>query len=235
METLISTMVSLTEVQNEQATTLRNFAKIIAEVHQFTVQCSPHNVALMKDMNAFQATIASLTACIAALETAPSPPPLPPQDTTTGPSDQVLGLAARIDALEAAPPPPPPPPPPSLSLTPSFTTITKLQRQLVVTCDPTPPTTITNDAILASVNKELGTSGVRFIYARRSLKGNLVLQTAPAKTASEAIEQAELIAANLRDLECTPTLMFSKAVWTSFLVHNVPTSSTLKKQPQPSS
>ncbi|KAL0630490.1 hypothetical protein Q9L58_010663, partial [Maublancomyces gigas] len=200
METLVSTMVSLTGVQNEQATTIRNFAKIIAEVHQFKTQCSPHIIPLMEDMKALRANISSLTARIAALEAAPPQPP-PPQTTNAGPSDQILALAARINT-------------------------TKLQRQLVVTCNPSPPTSITNDAILASVNNALKTTGVRFILARRSLKGNLVLQTAPANTASEATNHGDAIASCLTNLGCTPTLMRSNAIWTSFLVHNIPTSST---------
>ncbi|KAL0630500.1 hypothetical protein Q9L58_010653 [Maublancomyces gigas] len=194
MESLVSAMVFLTGVQNEQATTIKSFDKIIAEVHKFKTECSPHIIALMKEMNAFQATITSLTASVAALETAPSPPSPQPLDTTAGPSDQLLALAARIDAMETAPAPPPPPlpppprfpsalptpPSPSLSYaqvaskaakkrqnpkTKTEETLvnmetTKLQRQLVVTCDPTPPTTISNNAILASVNKALETTGV---------------------------------------------------------------------------
>ncbi|KAL0630389.1 hypothetical protein Q9L58_010764 [Maublancomyces gigas] len=267
MESLVSSMVSLSEVQNKQASTIQNFAKIIAEVHNFKTQCSPHITALMKEMNAFQATIISLTARIAALETAPPPTP-PPQITNAGPSDQLLALTARIDALESAPPPtpsplpfpsagPPPPfpsalpPPPSPS--PSYaevaskaankrqnskakaaeklvnTETTKLQRQLVISCKPPPPTTITNDAILASVNNALKTTGVRFILARRSLKGNLVLQTAPANTASEATKHGDTIASCLTSLGCTPTLMRANAIWTSFLVHNIPTSTTAEE------
>ncbi|KAL0640908.1 hypothetical protein Q9L58_000217 [Maublancomyces gigas] len=258
METLVSTMVSLTGVQNEQATTLQNFAKIIAEVHQFKIQCSPHIITLMKEMEALRATITSLTVRIAALETAPPPPLLPSQDTTAGPTDQILALTARINALESAPAPPPPPPPPPFpsalppppSPSPSYpevaskatnkrpkptaktveklvnTKTTKLQRQLVVICDPTPPTSITNDAILTSVNNATTTTGVRFIFARRSLQGNLVLQTAPANTALEAIDHGNIVVACLKDLGCTPTLMRPNAVWTSFLVHNIPTSST---------
>ncbi|KAL0634752.1 hypothetical protein Q9L58_006269 [Maublancomyces gigas] len=249
-------MVSLTGVQNEQATTLKSFAKIIAEVHQFKIQCSPQIITLMKEMEALLATITSLTVRIAALETAP-PPPLPPfQDTTAGPTDQILALTARIDTLESAPAPPPPPPfpsalPPPPSPSPSYaevaskatnkrlkptaktveklvnTKTTKLQRQLVVICDPTPPTSITNDAILTSVNNATTTTGVRFILARRSLQGNLVLQTAPSNNATQAITHGDLIAAKLKDLGCTPTAMRPNATWTSFLVHNVPTSSIL--------
>ncbi|KAL0630593.1 hypothetical protein Q9L58_010561 [Maublancomyces gigas] len=103
---------------------------------------------------------------------------------------------------------------------------TKLHRQLVVTCTPTPPTTITNDAILASVNNALKSTGVRFILARRSLKNNLVLQAAPTNTANEALDHGDAIASCLTDLGCTPTLMRRNAVWTSFLVYNVPTTST---------
>ncbi|KAL0630507.1 hypothetical protein Q9L58_010647 [Maublancomyces gigas] len=256
MESLVSAMVSLTGVQNKQATTLKTFAKIIAEVHQFKIQCSPHITTIMKEVEALQATITSLTARIAALETAPPPPP-PPQITNAGPSDQLLALAARIDALETAPPPPtPPPPPPFPSALPpppspslsyaavaskapsppakpskekTETTVTKLQRQLVITCNPPPPATITNDAILASVNNALKTNDVRFILACRSLKNNLVLQTAPANTASEAINHGDAITSCLKDLGCTPTLMRPNAVWTSFLVHNVPTSAYLEK------
>ncbi|KAL0630684.1 hypothetical protein Q9L58_010468 [Maublancomyces gigas] len=106
------------------------------------------------------------------------------------------------------------------------TDTTELQRQLVVTCDPTPPTTTNNDAILASVNKALETTGVRFILALRSLKGNLVLQTAVANTASEAIKHGDTIAAWLKDLKYTPTHMCPNAIWTSCLVHNVPTSTS---------
>ncbi|KAL0630592.1 hypothetical protein Q9L58_010560 [Maublancomyces gigas] len=252
MKTLVSAMISLTGVQNEQATTLKNFAKTIAEVHNFKIQCSPHIITLMKEMNAFQATITSLSDRITVLETARSPPPPCSHDTTMGLSDQFLVLTARINALVSAPPPsppPPPPPPPPPSPSPSYAAIaskapgppsqptkkvdklvttetTKLQRQLVVTCDPTPATTITNDAILASVNNALKTTGVRFILARRSLKGNLVLQTAPANTASEATNHGDAIASCLTNLGCTPTLMRSNAIWTSFLVHNIPTSST---------
>ncbi|KAL0630817.1 hypothetical protein Q9L58_010330 [Maublancomyces gigas] len=257
-------MISLIQVQNEQATKIRNFAKIIAEVNNFKIQCSPHIVSLMKDVNAFQATISSLTTRIDALQTAPPPPSPPPSiDTTAGPSDQLLALAARINALETAPsltPPPPPPPPfpsvlpppPSASPSPSYAAITskapgppsnpskekkeklvitetsKLQRQLVVTCNPTPPTTITNNTILSSVNNKLKSACVRFNLARRSVKNNLVLQTAPANTALEAIDNGDTIASCLKDLGCTPTLMRSNAIWTSFLVHNVPTSSDLE-------
>ncbi|KAL0631244.1 hypothetical protein Q9L58_009898, partial [Maublancomyces gigas] len=259
METLGSSMDSLTGVQNEQATTLKSFAKIIAEVHQFKTQCSPHNITIMKEMNAFQATITSLTARITALEATPSPPPPQPQDTIACPSDQLLALVARIDVLEPAPtPPPPPPPPPPLfpsalppppSPSPSYAavaskapgppakpskektrrTVTKLRRQLVITCNPSPPTTVTNDTILASGNNALRTNGDRFILARRSLKNNLVLQTGPANTASEAIDHSDAIAFSLKDLGCTPTLMRPNAVWTSFPVHSVPTCSDLEK------
>ncbi|KAL0630713.1 hypothetical protein Q9L58_010439 [Maublancomyces gigas] len=161
-------MVSLTGVQNEQAITLRNFAKIVTEVHQFKTQCSSHIITIMKEMNAVQATITSFTARIAALETAPPPPPLP-QITNPSPSYQLLALAARIDVLETAPAPPtPPPPPPSSS-------------------------------------------------------------TALANTASEAIDHGDAIASRLKDLWWTPTVMRPNAVWTSFLVHNVPTSADLEK------
>ncbi|KAL0630870.1 hypothetical protein Q9L58_010275 [Maublancomyces gigas] len=271
METLVSTMVSLSGVQNEQATTLKNFAKIIAEVHQFKIQCSPHIIALAKELSAFQATITSLTARVAALKAAPPPPP-PPQITNSGPSDQLLALATRINALETVPPPPPPPPPPPFpsalppppppfpsalppppSTSPSYAAVaskaankrptpkakaaeklvnmatTKLQRQLVVPCNPTPPTTITNNAILASVNNALKPTGVRFILARRSLRNNLVLQTAPVNTALEAIDHGDAIASCLTDLGCTPTLMRPNAACTSFLVHNIPTFTTAEE------
>ncbi|KAL0630855.1 hypothetical protein Q9L58_010292 [Maublancomyces gigas] len=257
MESLVSAMISLTGVQNGQATTIKTFAKIIAEVHQFKIQCSPHIIAIMNEMETLRATISSLTVRIAALETAPPPPPPLSQETTAGPTDQIEALTPRVDALETAPTPPPPPPPPPpfpsalpppSSPTPLYTEVaskasnkrptptaktveklvntdtTKHQRQLVVTCDPTPPTTISNDAILASVNKALETTGVRFILARRSRKGNLVLQTAPANQASKAINHGDTIASCLKDLECTPTHMCPNATWTSFLVHNVPTS-----------
>ncbi|KAL0630649.1 hypothetical protein Q9L58_010500 [Maublancomyces gigas] len=260
MESLAAAIISLTGVQSEQAATLRHCAKTIADLLQFRIHCSPHIIELMDAINAIQANITSLSARIAALETAPSPPP-PPQITNAGPSDEVLALVARVDALESAPPPPTPPPPPPFpsalpppaSPTPSYaevaskaankrpkpkakaaeklvnTETTKLQRQLVVTCNPSPPTSITNDAILASVNNALKTTGVRFILARRSLKGNLVLQTAPANTASEVIDHGDTIASCLTDLGCTPTLMRPNAAWTSFLVHNVPTSADLQK------
>ncbi|KAL0630518.1 hypothetical protein Q9L58_010635, partial [Maublancomyces gigas] len=75
MENLVSAMVSRTEVQNGQATTIQNFAKIVAEVHQFKIQYSTHINTIMKEMNALRATITSLTSRIAALETATPPAP----------------------------------------------------------------------------------------------------------------------------------------------------------------
>ncbi|KAL0630903.1 hypothetical protein Q9L58_010240 [Maublancomyces gigas] len=242
MESLVSVLVSLTGVQNEQSTTFRNFVKIIAEVHNFETQCSPHSIALMREMNAFQATITSFTARI----TAPPPPPQSPQDTNASPPDAILSLTATIIALETAPSPSTPPPPspsyaaaaskppdpattnaikPPATKTPVTPETTKLQRQLVVTCDPSLPTNITNDAILTSVKNAIETSVVRFVLARRYLKGNLVLQTSTVNTASEDINHGDAMAVCLKDLGCTPTLMRPNAILTSFLLHNVPTPS----------
>ncbi|KAL0630781.1 hypothetical protein Q9L58_010365 [Maublancomyces gigas] len=221
MATLVSTMVSFTGVQNEQTTTLKTFAKIIAEVHHFKTQCSSNIIALMKELNAFQATIKSLTDRITVLETAPSSAPPSSQDTSAGLSDQILARTARIKVLETAPAPSPRVPlhhrPPSS------------KGNWWSPATQPPPTTITNDTILASVNKALKTTSVRFILARRSLKGNLVLLTAPANKASEAIDHGDAIASCLKNLGCTPTLMRSNATWTSFLVHNIPTSTTAEE------
>ncbi|KAL0630758.1 hypothetical protein Q9L58_010390, partial [Maublancomyces gigas] len=236
MITLVSTMVSFTGVQNEQATTLKNFAKTIADVHNFKLQCSPHIIALMREMNAFQATIKFLADFITVLETAPSSPPPSWQDTTADLSDQIIALTARINALDKAPPRLPPVASKATDKRPKpmakrveklvNTETTKLQTQLVVTWNPTPPHSNTNDAILASVNNALKETGRLFILAHWSLKGNLVLQTAPANKASEAIDYGDTIASCLKNLGCTPTLMRSNATWTGFLVHNIPTSTT---------
>ncbi|KAL0636931.1 hypothetical protein Q9L58_004033 [Maublancomyces gigas] len=222
MESLVSSVFSHIGIRNEQATTLRNFAKIIAEIHQFKAQCSWHIITLMNEMNAVQATIISLTACIAVLETATTTPS--PQDTTTGPSNHT------------PPPPPPPPPPPSPSPSHFYAPIatkapdppaeptkknleklvntetTKLQRQLVVTGGPTPPTTISNDPILASVNSVLKTADVQFILARPSLKGNLVLHTIPANTASEALAHTSARTTDLQALGCHPLSILANAI-----------------------
>ncbi|KAL0630734.1 hypothetical protein Q9L58_010415 [Maublancomyces gigas] len=250
MESLVSGMVSLSEVQNKQASTFTGFTKIIAEVHNFKLQCSLHIVFIMKEMNAYQATITSLTERIAALETATPPtPPRTAQNSTAGSSDQLLALEARINALETAPTPtptPPPPPPPSPS--PSYAAIdSKAPGPPEVhkkKCGQTgerrdhqaPKATVgqlrSNPSYNPHQQRDTGLDQQRAHDNRHPIHlGPPVPQRQPGppdcpRQHGLSIDHGATIATCLKDLACTPTLLTPNAVWTSFLVHNIPTSFT---------
>ncbi|KAL0631009.1 hypothetical protein Q9L58_010137 [Maublancomyces gigas] len=158
------------------------------------------------------------------LETAPStPPPPPPAPPAASPSRSNAAVNSKARG-------PSPKNPTKQNVDKLVNTETcRLQSRLVVTYNPTAPNTLSNNGILTSVNNRLNTTSVRFLLAAQFLEGNLVLMTSPANTAIEALTTTAALTSNLQAPRCHLRSILATIIWSSFLVHNLPTFSTSKE------
>ncbi|KAL0630569.1 hypothetical protein Q9L58_010585 [Maublancomyces gigas] len=146
------------------------------------------------------------------------------------PKPSYASIAATASATTTTTPTPPSPKPKTKKgpKTPTLLTeqgtFTKVQRELIVQLTSTTPPSVTDDSILATANKAIAETTVQFCLARRTQRGNIVLQTNHSTSASSAMPHKALLSTALNAIGCHTSTIRPNANWTSFLVHNIPTS-----------
>ncbi|KAL0630402.1 hypothetical protein Q9L58_010751 [Maublancomyces gigas] len=103
-------------------------------------------------------------------------------------------------------------------------TFTTMQRELIVQLTATIPPSVTDDTILATANEAIAETTVQFCLARRTRRGNILLQTNHSTSASSAMPHKALLLTALHAIGCQTGTIRPNAICTSFLVHNIPTS-----------
>lgn len=98
----------------------------------------------------------------------------------------------------------------------------RLSQQIIIaTADPI-PNTIANDTLLEVINLATGTQKFPFHAARRSMNGNLTLETSLTTTADQGVALEKEIAMGLDILSITVTNVYANSHWSQFVIHGIP-------------
>ncbi|KAL0630951.1 hypothetical protein Q9L58_010198 [Maublancomyces gigas] len=197
-------------------------------LHNFRAWCEPHMTLHLQEIEALKAEIKTLhfenTVLMEILVIIQKE-----QDEMPKPSNASVAATASATTTTTATTPLPSTPkakkgPKKPTLLTEHGTFTKVQRELIVQVTETIPPSVTDDTILATANKATAETMVQFCLARRTRRGYILLQTNHSTSASYAMPHQTLLSTALNAIGCHTGTIRPNANWTSFLVHNIPTS-----------